>query len=214
MPIRILLVDDCCVICQGLRVFLQKDPEIEIVGEAADSREALQKARQMRPELVLVDLIFPITDNIVLIRALHHELPDTKVLIFAGMLENDLVAEALRSGASGYLLKNISEQELRDAIKETSAGLVRLSSQMRIGPIKKQRDLTEPYNLTTREYDVLRLLVEGCSNQAIACTLHVTEHTVKTHVHHILTKLGVQSRTQAVLAAVRLGLVHHQARKL
>jgi len=213
MFIRILIVSSCHIVRQGLRAFLQKDPEIEIVGEAVDSGEALQKARQMRPELVLVDLLFPTTNSIAIIKALCRELLGTKVLIFVSMLENDLVAEALRSGASGYLLKNIGEQELRDAIKEISAGLVRLSSQMRASSVKQRPMPTEPYNLTAREYDVLRLLVEGCSNQAIACTLHVTEPTVKTHVHHILTKLGVQSRTQAVLAAVRLGLVP-QARKL
>jgi two-component system, NarL family, response regulator LiaR len=213
MSMRILLVGSCHVVRQGLCVFLQKDPEIEIVGEAADSREALQKARQMQPELVLVDLLFPTTGSIAFIKALHRELPDTKVLIFVSMLKNDLVAEALHSGASDYLLKDIGEQELQDAIKETLAGLVRLSSQIRTSSVKQRPMPTESYNLTVREYDVLRLLVEGCSNQAIACTLHVTEPTVKTHVHHILTKLRVQSRTQAVLAAVRLGLVP-QARKL
>jgi DNA-binding NarL/FixJ family response regulator len=148
-------------------------------------------------------------DSITFIKTLRRELPNTKVLIFASMLDSDFVAEALHSGVSGYLHKNISEQELRDAIKETSAGLVRLSSQA----AQKQHIPLEPYDLTAREYDVLHLLVEGCSNQAIACTLHVTEHTVKTHVHHILAKLGVQSRTQAVLAAVRLGLVA-QTKKL
>lgn len=207
MSIRILIVGNCHVVRQGLRVFLQKDPEIEIVGEAVESGEALQKARQVRPEIVLIDLLFPTTDSIAFIKALCRELPGTKVLIFVSMLENALVAETLHSGASGYLLKNIGEQELRDAIKEISAGLVRLSPQMRASPVKKRHTPTELYNLTEREYDVLRLLVEGCSNQAIACTLHITEPTVKTHVHHILTKLGVQSRTQAVLAAVRLDLV-------
>lgn len=213
MSIRILLVGNCHVVRQGLRVFLQKDLEIEIVGEAVESGEALPKARQMRPELVLVDLLFPTTDRIAFIKALHREVPDTKVLIFVSMLENDLVAEALYSGASGYVLKDISEQELRNAIKETLAGLVRLPSQVGASSVKRRPMPTESFNLTAREHDVLRLLVEGCSNQAIACTLHVTEPTVKTHVHHILTKLGVQSRTQAVLAAVRIGLVP-QTRKL
>lgn len=207
MSIRVLIVDNCHVVRQGLRVFLQKDPEIEIVGEVIDSKEACHKAYLVQPDIVLVDFIFPTIDSIAFIKTLRRELPHTKVLIFASMLENDLVAEALHSGASGYLLKNIGEQELRDAIKETSAGLVRLSSQMRSASVQAQHTPAGPYELTPREHDVLRLLVEGCSNQAIACTLHVTEHTVKTHVHHILAKLRVQSRTQAALAAVRLGLV-------
>lgn len=206
MPIRILIVDNCHVIRQGLRAFLQNDPEIEIVGEARDGKEALYKARQVQPDIVLVDLTLPVMDGITFIKILQRELPETKMLIFTGTVDNDLATEVLRTGVSGYVLKNANEHELRNTVKETAAGLVRLSQ-----PVTRfAQEIHTPlksYDLTTRELDVLQLLVEGCSNLTIAGTLHITEHTVKTHVHHILTKLRVKSRTQAVLAAVRLGLV-------
>ncbi len=211
MVIRVLIVDDHSLVREGLRMFLACDPDLEVVGEAADGAGAIQRARQLRPNVVVMDLLMPVLDGIAATRTIRNELPETQVLILTIVLERASVVEAIRAGAIGYLLKDIQAAELRIAIKAAAAGQVYLSPQASpylLGAVRMPEGL-EP--LTPREMDVLRLLAQGHSNKEIARNLHLLEETVKFHVRHILAKLGVQSRTQAVLAAIRLGLVSPQS---
>jgi len=211
MAIRVLIVDDHSVVREGLRMFLVRDSDLEVVGEAADGYQALQQARLLRPDVVIMDLLMPIQDGIASTRAIRHELPETEVLALTSVLESASVVEAIRAGAIGYLLKDTQAAELRKAIKAAAAGQVQLSPQASAYLLSAVRtpELLEP--LTPREMDVLRLLAQGQSNKEIARILHLVEETVKSHVRHILAKLGVQSRTQAVLAAIRLGIVSPQS---
>jgi two-component system, NarL family, response regulator LiaR len=211
MAIRVLIVDDHSVVREGLRMFLVRDPNLELVGEAADGVEALEQARQLRPDVVIMDLLMPVMDGIAATRAIRRELPETEVLALTSVLGSASVIEAIRAGAIGYLLKDTQASELRRAIKAAAAGQVQLSPQASAYLLDAVRTPELPEPLTSREMDVLRLLAQGQSNKEIARTLHLVEETVKTHVRHILSKLGVQSRTQAVLAAMRLGIVSTQS---
>ncbi|HZT98989.1 MAG TPA: response regulator transcription factor [Ktedonobacteraceae bacterium] len=211
MSIRVLIVDDHSVVREGLRMFLARDPDIEVVGEAADGDEAIEQARQLRPHVVVMDLLLPVLDGMTATRTIRNELPETEVVALTSVLEQTSVAEAIRAGAIGYLLKDAQAVEIRTAIKAAAAGQVHLSSQASTYLLSTVRTPEHPDPLTPREMDVLRLLAQGHSNKEIARTLQLVEETVKFHVRHILAKLGVQSRTQAVLAAIRLGIVSPQS---
>lgn len=208
MAIRLVIADDHSVVRQGLRMFLGTDPEIEIVGEAGDGAEALRLARQLQPDVVLMDLLMPVMDGISATAAIRRELPDTEVVALTSVLEGAAVVDAVRAGAIGYLLKDTGAHELRRAIKAAAAGQVQLSPQAAARLLREVRTpdrIAEP--LTDREMDVLRLLAQGKSNKDISQALNIAEQTVKTHVSHILDKLDVPSRTQAALYAIRAGLV-------
>jgi len=207
MTIRILIADDHMVVRQGLRMFLSLDPDLEIVGEAADGAEAVRKARELKPDVVLMDLLMPVMDGIAAIGAIRRELPDTEVLALTSVLEDASVVGAVKAGAIGYMLKDTHADELCRAIKAAAAGQVQLSPQAAARLMREVRVPDSPEMLTERETEVLRLLAQGQSNKEIASTLTIGEKTVKTHVSNILSKLGVQSRTQAALYAVRIGLV-------
>jgi two-component system, NarL family, response regulator LiaR len=211
MAIRVLIVDDHSVVREGLRMFLVRDPDLEVVGEAADGAEALEQARQLRPDVVVMDLLMPVMDGIAATRAIRRELPETEVLALTSVLDSASVVDAIRAGAIGYLLKDTRAAELRRAIKAAAAGQVQLSPQASAHLLGAIRTPELPEPLTPREMDVLRLLAQGQSNKEIARALDLVEETVKSHVRHILAKLGVQSRTQAVLAAIRLGIVSPQS---
>ncbi len=207
MPIRILLADDHSVVRQGLRMFLKLDSDLEIVGEAANGAEAVRLALELRPDVVLMDLVMPVMDGITGITALRRELPDTEVIALTSVLEDEKVIGAVRAGAMGYLLKDTQADELCRAIKAAAAGQVQLSPQAAARLMREVQAPDSPETLTERETDVLRLLAKGQANKEIAQTLFIGEKTVKTHVSNILAKLGVPSRTQAALYAVRIGLV-------
>jgi DNA-binding NarL/FixJ family response regulator len=207
LVIRVLIVDDHSVVREGLRMFLERDPELKVVGEAADGAEAVELAQYLRPDVVLMDLLMPVMDGIAATAAIHNDLPDTEVVALTSVLESDLVIRAVKAGAIGYLLKDTQAAELRKAIKAAAAGQVQLSPQASTYLLRKVQAPTMSESLTEREMEVLGLLAQGQSNKDIARQLQVVEDTVKTHVRHILAKLGVQSRTQAVLSAARLGLV-------
>jgi DNA-binding NarL/FixJ family response regulator len=208
MPIQVLIADDHSVVRQGLRMFLETDGELQIVGEARDGAEAVQLARRLRPDVVLMDLIMPVMDGINAIKAIRRELPDTEVVALTSVLEDATVVEAIRAGAIGYLLKDTEAHELRRAIKAASAGQVQLSPQAAARLLREVRTPeSSPEPLTERETEVLRLLGQGKSNKEIAQALTIADQTVKTHVSHVLDKLGVPSRTQAALYAIRTGLV-------
>jgi NarL family two-component system response regulator LiaR len=209
MTIRVLIADDHGVVRKGLRMFLGRDPEIVLVGEAADGQEAVALARQRRPDVVLMDLLMPGMDGIAATAIIRRELPETEVIALTSVLESDSVVGAIKAGAIGYLLKDTQAAELRKAIKAAAAGQVQLSPQASAYLVQQVRlpETRPAETLTAREMEVLRLLADGQSNKEIARTLQIAEDTAKTHVRHVLAKLGVQSRTQAVLCAIRLGLV-------
>jgi len=207
MTIRVLIADDHSVVRQGLRMFLGLDPELEVVGEAANGDEAVLMARQLQPAVVLMDLVMPGMDGIEATKVIRGELPATEVLALTSVLEDALVVGAVRAGAIGYLLKDLQGDELCRAIKAAAAGQVQLSPPAAERLLQEIRAPEGSDALTNRENEVLRLLARGLSNKEIAHHLSLGEKTVKTYVGNILVKLGVRSRTQAALYAVRLGLV-------
>src|SRR5258708_16578394 len=207
MVIRVLIADDHSIVREGLRMFLGRDPELALVGEAADGEEAVRLARQLRPDVVLMDLLMPVMDGIAATSAIRSELSETEVIALTSVLESSAVVGAVKAGAIGYLLKDTQAHELRRAIKAAAAGQVQLSPQASAYLVREVRAPETTGALTEREAEVLRLLAQGQSNKEIAHTLPIFHDTVQTHVKHILSKLGVQSRTQAALCAMRLGLV-------
>ena len=207
MTIRILLVDDHSVVRQGLRMFLSLDSDLEMVGEASNGAEGLEQARRLKPDVVLMDLVMPMMDGITAIQILRKEFPEIEVVALTSILEDEKVIGAIRAGAIGYLLKDTQADELCRAIKAAANGQVQLSSQAAARLVREIKLPDSPEKLTERETDVLRLLALGRSNKEIANELVIGEKTVKTHVSNILMKLGLSSRTQAALHAVRIGLV-------
>ena len=208
MPIRVLIVDDHGVVRDGLRLYLSSDPDLEIVGEARNGAEAISLAHQLAPDVVLMDLIMPVMDGIAATVAIRSEMPDTEVVALTSVLEQATIADAVRAGAIGYLLKDTRADELCRAIKAAAAGQVQLAPQVAERLMRELFSREQSADsLTERETDVLRLLAQGKSNKEISRTLHIAEQTAKTHVSHILEKLSLSSRTQAALYAVRAGLV-------
>lgn len=211
MAIRILIVDDHSVVRRGLRQFLQLDPDLEVVGEARNGAEALELTQELRPDVVLMDLLMPVMDGVAATAAIRREVPDTEVLALTSVLEDEKVVDAVRAGAIGYLLKDTEDDALCRSIKAAAAGQVQLAPEAAVRLMRDVRATEEPEGLTDRETDVLRLLAAGKANKEIARKLGIGERTVKSHVSSILAKLGVQSRTQAALYATRAGLVSKQA---
>ena len=213
MAIRVVIADDHSIVREGLRRFLGRDPELTVVGEASDGAEAVELARRLRPDVVLMDLLMPVMDGIAATSTIRKELPETEVVALTSVLESAAVIGAVKAGAIGYLLKDTQAPELRKAIKAAAAGQVQLSPQASAYLVREVRTPETTEILTERETEVLHLLAQGRSNKEIARDLQVVEDTVKVHVKHILAKLGVQSRTQAVLCAIRLGLVSNEQGK-
>ncbi len=207
MFIRVLIADDHAVVRKGLRSFLELDPELKIVGEAADGAAALRMAKEFQPDVVLMDLLMPVMDGVAATSAIRREFPDIEVLALTSVLEESLVIQAIQAGAIGYLLKDTDAPKLRQAIKAAAAGEVQLSPAAAAMLMHKVKAPRSPETLTERETEVLRQLARGKSNKEIATSLFISETTVKTHVKNIMQKLGVPSRTQAALYAARIGLV-------
>jgi NarL family two-component system response regulator LiaR len=205
--IRVLIVDDQRVVREGLRLFLSRDPEIALVDEAVDGAQAVEKARHLRPDVILMDLTMPVMDGISATAIVRRELPDTEVVMLTAALTPTSLLQAMQAGASGCLLKDTRPSGIRTAIQEAIEGRVHLSAQATELLVTQMQPLGSYDPLSEREGEVLQLLAAGCSNQEIMQRLHIAEATVKAHVRHILSKLGVQSRTQAVLVAMHLGLV-------
>jgi len=207
MSIRIVVAEDHAVVREGLRRFLGLDPDFEIVGEAQTGQDAIELARSLHPNVVLMDLLMPGVDGITATAAIREAQPDVEVVALTSVLEDASVAGAIRAGAVGYLLKNASPDELRSAIRAAAQGQVRLSPEAAARLVREVRAPESPEALTKREIEVLRLVAAGRANKEIARELEVAEQTIKAHVSSILAKLGVQSRTQAALHAFRIGLV-------
>jgi DNA-binding NarL/FixJ family response regulator len=208
MPIRVVIADDHSVVRQGLRMFLSLDDELEVIGEAENGAQAVQIAKKLNPDVVLMDMLMPVMDGVAATQAIRSELPETEVIALTSVLDDDSVVGAVKAGAIGYLLKDTNSEELCRAIKAAAAGQVQLSPQAAARLVREVRtpDVT-PVNLSERETDVLRLIARGKANKEIAADLTIGEKTVKTHVSSILNKLGLQSRTQAALYAAQSGLV-------
>jgi DNA-binding NarL/FixJ family response regulator len=207
VPVRVLIADDHSVVRQGLRMFLKLDPELEVVGEAANGAEAIQMARALTPDVVLMDLLMPGTDGITATQRIRAEVPQTEVLALTSVLEDASVVGAVQAGAIGYLLKDTQAEQLCKAIKAAAKGQVQLAPEAAARLVREVRAPDNPESLTGRETEVLRALATGLTNREIGRALNIGERTVKTHVSHLLGKLGLQSRTQAALYAVRIGLV-------
>ena len=207
MSIRILIVDDHSVVRQGLRMFLSLDSELEVVGESENGQEALLMARELKPDVALMDLLMPVMDGIEATKAIRAELPEVEVVALTSVLEDVSVTGAVRAGAIGYLLKNSEPEELHRAIRGAAEGQVQLAPAAAARLMREVRAPVSPEALTERETEVLKLLARGQANKQIASSLFVEEKTVKAHVSSILRKLGVRRRMQAALHAIRTGLV-------
>jgi DNA-binding NarL/FixJ family response regulator len=212
--IRILLADDQRLVRSGFRLILRADPELEVVGEAGDGREAVALARELRPEVVLMDVRMPVLDGIEATRLLVGEPEPPRVLVLTTFDLDEYVFAALRAGASGFLLKDAPEEQLVAAIRVVADGGALFSAGVTRALIERFATLGEPAqppaalsDLTSRELEVLELVARGLSNGEIAQTLVVSEHTVKTHVARVLMKLDLRDRTQAVILAYETGLV-------
>lgn len=208
MPIRILIVDDHGIIRQGLRLYLEFDPELLVVGEATNGIEALQLVETLRPDIVLMDILMPLMDGLEATLAIRQDFPDTEVIILTSVVDENIISQCIRAGASGYLLKDTRSEELCRAVHAAANGQVQLSKQIALKLVADAENLDVTPSLTTREEDVLKLVAQGCSNKEICLSLNITEKTVKAHVGNIFRKIGVNSRTQATLYALRAGLVH------
>ena len=215
MTIRVVLVDDQAMVRAGFRLILEAEDDIAIVGEASDGEQAIDVTRRMQPDVVLMDVQMPKMDGLEATRRLGQDSAiRSRVLILTTFEQDDYVFEALRAGASGFLLKNARPEDLVQAVRVVAAGEALLAPSITRRVIEeysrrpaRRRDDTDLANLTEREVEVLRLLATGLSNAELAARLYVSEGTVKTHLSHVLAKLGLRDRVQAVVFAYEHGIV-------
>lgn len=207
-PIRVMVVDDHTMVRRGLATFLQVFDDLELVGEAANGAAALQRCADVLPDVILMDMVMPDMDGVTATGIIRQRFPTVQVLALTSFKEERLVQNALEAGAIGYLLKDVSAEKLAQAIRAAYVGRSTLSPEATQVLVQAATQLPPPGNdLTERERDVLALMVTGLNNTEISEKLVVSPSTIKSHVSHILTKLGVTSRTEAVALAVRHGLV-------
>jgi two-component system, NarL family, response regulator LiaR len=215
-PIRVLIVDDHAVVREGLRAFLDLQEGITVVGEAGDGRQAIEQAQALTPDVILMDLVMPGLDGVGAMRAVHELVPSSRVVVLTSFLDDERLMPALRAGAAGYLLKDVEPADLARAVRSActdeamidpivASRLLRALSEPR-GQAQMALDAGAGETLTRREREVLELIAAGRSNKRIALELGIAEKTVKTHVGHLLAKLGVSDRTQAAVLAVQRGL--------
>jgi len=205
-PIKVLVVDDHWVVRQGLRMFLDQESTITVVGEASDGREAIDLARQLRPDVVLMDILMPHVDGIEAITHIKAEMPRIEVIALTSVLQDGSVSDAIQAGAIGYLIKDTRGDQLVQAIRDAAEGRVHLSPEAATRLAKDLRRPERVESLTKRETSVLKLVAEGLANKEIARRLSISEKTVKAHLNNVFAKLDVHSRTQAALEAIRSGI--------
>ncbi|HLF28726.1 MAG TPA: response regulator transcription factor [Anaerolineae bacterium] len=207
-PVRVLIVDDHEIVREGLQTLLSEEPDVEVVGEAANGEEALRLAAALNPEVILMDLVMPGLDGIEVTRRMQATSPASRVLVLTSFADDRRVREAIQAGAIGYLLKDVLKPDLLRAIHNAAQGRSTLHPDAQHYLMRQAiRAEAQPHDsLTERELSVLQLLAGGQSNKEIAAILHLTEGTVKGYVSAILAKLGVADRTQAALYAVKHGL--------
>ncbi len=214
--IRVLVCDDQAVVCDGLEMILNADPDIEVVGTAYDGAEAVEKVRRAHPDVVLMDLKMPGMNGIQATREIRQSAPDTKVLVLTTFGDDEWVFDAIRSGAAGYLLKGASRQDLVRAVKGTAEGQTHVDPSVagklfnHVAHSAVQTDTALLDALSERELEVLKLLAHGLTNAEIAERLFLTRGTVRNYISAILTKLGAEDRTQAAIIALQHGLVKNE----
>ncbi len=220
--IRVLLADDQTLIRQGIRLLLEIEEDIEVVGQAANGREALEQVESVRPDVVLMDVRMPEMDGVEATRELGRRFPEVKVIILTTFEDDETVFEGLKAGARGYLLKDISSEDMAAAVRKVAAGEALIEPRLtrkvlaeftRLATASESHAPAQatagiPVPLTEREKEVLNALAQGLSNREIAEKLVITEGTVKNHVSSLIDKLGVRDRTQAILKGQELGLIH------
>jgi NarL family two-component system response regulator LiaR len=208
--IRLLIADDHGIVRKGIKALLATEKDMQVVGEAENGAEAVQKAATLRPDVVLMDLVMPEMDGIEATRRITAEQPETRILVLTSFAADDKVFPAVKAGALGYLLKDSTPDQLLEAIRQVHRGEPSLEPSIARKVLQELsrpgqgKQTTEP--LTERELDVLRLIAQGMSNKEIAAKIFVAEWTVRSHVSNILGKLHLASRTQAALYALRSGL--------
>jgi DNA-binding NarL/FixJ family response regulator len=229
MTIRVLLVDDQALIREGLAIILEAQPDIKVAGQAADGHEAIDLARRLQPDVILMDIKMPRLDGIQATRRIKEDLPTTPIIILTTYADDELVFEGVRAGASGYLLKDITRDQLAEAVRGAVRGEAQIDPAVAAQVLKEfqrmanllrrsapppptptgevSEDLPPMEALTPREETILRLLTEGLTNAGIAARLHLSEGTVKNHVSEILSKLHANDRTHAVVLAIKRGLL-------
>ncbi|MCA9946744.1 MAG: response regulator transcription factor [Ardenticatenaceae bacterium] len=214
-PIRVLLVDDQRLMRDGLRTLLELESDLDVVGEAADGQEAVQAYAEKRPDVVLMDIRMPVMTGVEATARLCHDWPEANIIILTTFDDDEYVFEGIRAGAKGYLLKDVSGDELATAVRAVAGGSALLGSSVAqrvlaqfasLGPAKSPAALPEP--LSDRELEILQLIAQGLSNPEIAARLFLAEGTVKNYVSNILQKTDTRDRTQAVLKAQSLGLLN------
>jgi two-component system, NarL family, response regulator LiaR len=223
-PARIIIADDQALIREGIQAMLESEPDLEVVGEATNGQEALELCRKLCPDLVLMDVRMPVMDGLEATRKIKRECPGTSVLMVTTYASSDYLFEAIKAGAAGYILKNVTKPRLSDAIRRTLGGESPLNQELAMEMLQRFAVEEESHtelpskpeepsgqlldeSLTDRELEVLPLLASGLTNREIARRLVISPGTVKHHVRHIASKLGVSDRTQAAVRAVELGLL-------
>lgn len=215
-PVRVLLVDDHILFRKGISSMMASQPDLEVVGEASDGTEALEKARELMPDIILMDINMPRTDGLEATRLIKEELPYVKIVILTVSDDEQNLFEAIKSGAMGYLLKNLEPEELFDLVRGVYRGEAAISRNTATKILSElsrqaQRDhepaISAKTVLTDREKEVLQLVITGATNKEIASALYISENTVKNHLCNILDKLHLQNRIQAAAYALREGLI-------
>lgn len=203
-PIRVMLVDDHTMVRRGLATFLKVFDDLQLTGEAESGKAAVQLCAELLPDVILMDMVMPDMDGAAATRAIRQQFPQVQVIALTSFKEGDLVKNALEAGAIGYLLKDVSADELAGAIRAAHAGRATLSPEAAQALVETTNLPPAPgLKLTEREHEVLALMIEGLNNVQIAGRLTVSPSTIKSHVSNILSKLGVTSRTEAVTLALR-----------
>ena len=208
--ITVIIVDDHAIVRQGLRTYLQLQPDIEVVGEAANGREALALVGDKLPDIVLMDLVMPVMDGVEATRAVRSLSPNTRVIVLTSFSEDEKVFASIKAGAQGYLMKDVHPSDLVAAIRTVNRGEAQLDPEIArkvMQEFANPQPTTPKHDLTERELEVLRLIAQGKSNKDISEELVLSEKTVKTHVSNILQKLHLSDRTQAAVYALRQRIV-------
>jgi DNA-binding NarL/FixJ family response regulator len=212
MTIRLMLADDHRMLREGLSRSM-REQGFDIVGEASDGAEAVSMAMHVRPDVILMDVTMPEIDGVEACRQVRSQLPQTKVVMLTMHADQGVLTSAIRAGATGYLVKDCSTEEIAGAVRMAASGETALSPQLAASMLNEVRRWDQPHKeeervITKREEEVLQLIADGCSTPEVAEKLYISQKTVKNHLASIYQKLDARDRTQAVLAAVRMGIVH------